>query len=101
MLRTAEVTHERADEVERLRFVSKPSSARSCASFVVRIFRIPVFLLSQIFVYLQIESFSDRLQSATRIKDRRNILSALNARSKVRKQIPIYQIYFYLKCIDM
>ena len=27
--------------VERVRFVSKPSSARPCASFVVRIFRIP------------------------------------------------------------
>ncbi len=30
--------------VERVRFVSKPSSTRSCASFVVRIFRIPKIL---------------------------------------------------------
>jgi hypothetical protein len=43
------------------------------------------FYFNDFFVYSQVERLCDRLQSATRIEDRRDAVRALRALSKVNK----------------
>ncbi len=49
------------------------------------------FYFDEFFMYLQIERLCDRLQSATRLEDRRDALRALKGLSKVNKHFHEFQ----------